>query len=141
MNWFWIRLSLIFAGMTFSGALLAAEETPEWEFEIEESELVGFESVSWFAKDYGWLMTFRLTAPSPYVIRPITHLRLEGANAEEAVVWEDSKVIRRRDMDASLGGSYKVFVRIMLDDVPEDVATMRMRFDNGDDETAAVAED
>ena len=130
----------LLAGLSLVAAATAQEE-PDWKVETKESDLVGFEALTWHAKDYGWLLTFRLTTPAEFKLRPVSHVRFEGSNAQEEIVWEDSKTIRRKDLDSSLSGSEQMFVRMLLKDVPEEVEVMRIRFDNGDEKVSSSESD
>ena len=120
----------------FAACWLCAQEKPEWEFEIAETEVVSFEGEQWHVKDYGWLFTCRMKTKSTNLIRPITHLEFRGLDADEAIVWTERKVVRRKDFDSALRGSETLFVRAILEDVPQSVVKMELHFDSGEDEAA-----
>ncbi len=114
----------------------ADEASPSWSWEPEEGSLVGYEAPAWHAKDYGWLLTFRLTTGADQVLRPVCYLRFEGKDADGEIVWTGSKTVRRRDLDASIQGGKSLFVRMAFRDVPDTVATMVARFENGPPEAS-----
>ena len=113
-----------------------AEEKPPFDFQAEPHEAVGYEAFNWLPKDYGWLLTFRFTSTSRYAIKPITHLRFEAYNDGEEVIWTDSQVVRRKDMDSVLGKGDSQFVRVLVKNLPKETKLVKMRFDDGKGEAA-----
>lgn len=136
-----LALATLFGLLGLCSGAWAQEGAPAWGLEMEESSLVGYGEPVWHEKDYGWLLTFRLTTSAERMLRPVSHLRFEGKDADGEVVWTGSKTVRRKDFDGSIQGGKALFVRMAFRDVPGSVASMELRFDNGATEGAeAVAE-
>lgn len=127
--------TLVFAGLAlaFAGALFA-EERPQWEFEILESDKASFEVPQFHAKDEAWLLTFRMRVKSLNMVPPISQIVFEGKvlaesdEEEDEVVWTKSHTIRRKDFEAAYGGGRSQFVRVFLKDVPTEVTLVEMSY-------------
>ncbi len=126
-------LAAAVAGWVTATSAVRAEEKPAWTLEFAESEAVRFERAKWHAKDYGWLLTFDVRTASRNKLRLIPHLRFEGLDDADEVVWEKSQRLRRKDFDGAAGGGYSLFVRSIIKEVPDSVTKIHLRFDNGEE--------
>lgn len=113
-----------------------AEEKPVWELEVTESKLATFEAVQLHPKENGWLMTCRMRVKSLRLIAPISQLEFKGIDAAEEEVWEKSHTIRRKDFEAAYGGGRSLFVRVFLNDVPDEVSLVELTYGEEDESEA-----
>ncbi|MDQ8202668.1 hypothetical protein [Pelagicoccus sp. SDUM812003] len=133
--------------VTISVFPASAQEKPEWNFEVIESEVMTFEVPSWHAKDYGWLMTARMRVVSQRLLHRLGRVRLEAWTYESVkemekaqeqgktpqAIWSKTQLIYRKDFDGSLSGGSTQFLRMTLKDVPEEAKLITLSFENGNE--------
>jgi len=116
-------------GILLSGApLVYGEAAPEWEVETETGSGLFIAGVSRHAKDYGWLLTFRLKLRSKSIAKPVSHVILEAYDRDEELLWDKRHLVRRRDFEGDIGGGSSQFVRVLLKDLPEETAVVRLSY-------------
>lgn len=132
------RQAFVLISGLVSWAVAWGQSGPAWEFEAEEHDVVVFENTEWHAKDFGWLMTCRIRVKSSVLVKHVTQVVFEGYAEKdgEEVIWSKEKVVRRKDFTSAYGGGDEQFLRVLFKEVPADVAFIKMRFDNGDEEDA-----
>lgn len=129
----------IFRGMAVVAALFAvtflvAEEKPDWELTVMESELAAFEAVLLHPKEDGWLLTCRMRVKSLKLVPRVSQIEFKGVDTEEEVVWDKSHTIRSKDFEAAYGGGRSQFVRVFIKDVPANVVEVQLHYGSEDEE-------
>ncbi len=108
-------------------------------FEITSTEgsRVSIVSPKWHQRDGSWLFTCRLEAEAERLVKPVAHLLFEGfgevakdQKEEPVAVWQHTHVTRRKFFDRNYGTRVGAFTRVIIDDIPSEVKTLKIKFVN-----------
>lgn len=88
----------------------------------------------WHEKEDGSLLfTCRLEASAERLVKPVAHLHMfikKGSEEDEEIIWEKKAIVRRNKFDKSFGSRKASFVRVLVDDLPEDMDSLTVEFKN-----------
>ncbi len=88
----------------------------------------------WHEKEDGkWLFTCRLEATADRLVKPVAHLHIfnrKGSEEDGEITWEKKAIVRRNKFDKSYGSRRANFVRVFVDDLPEEIDALTVEFVN-----------
>lgn len=88
----------------------------------------------WHEKEDGkWLFTCRLEASAERLVKPIAHLHMfnmKGSEEDGEITWEKKAIVRRSKFDKKYGSREANFVRVFVEDLPEDIDSLTIEFVN-----------
>lgn len=127
MNWIWVSIALAV------GSWVGHADPPS-NIEYTDGERVFIKNPKWHAKEDGaWLFTCRLEAAAERLVKPIAHLHFyfaEGEGEEIEILWEHKAIVRRSKFDKSYGSRKANFIRVFIDDLPDDLESLSIDFKN-----------
>ena len=122
------------AALALALASTFCQANPLASIEYLDGDKVFIKIPKWHEKEGdSWLFTCRLEAAAERLVKPVAHLHFysaKGEGEEVEILWEHKAIVRRSKFDKSFGSRKANFVRVMFDELPQDLESLTVEFKN-----------